>query len=228
LIPRDIVRFAVVGLLFEVGGDMQKLFFKARTDSHGRHPMGGLYACMRHPNYTGEMALWIGTFVSASAAFAGHEAAGWSTLLSPGFTVLILLFLSGMPSAEGNAQLRFMKTPSKRAEYEAYRERTSPIIPVPPQLYVCLPRLVKQLFCCEFPMYEVSSQPEADSDGEGSSLRKAGPPAEAVGAAATPATAEAGGTAVARSPVAGRDVANPIPDGEGEAVVVTGAYQTAA
>lgn len=211
---------AAVGLVFEVGGDVQKLLFKQRADSQGRHPTGGLYSCMRHPNYTGEMALWVGTCISASAAFGGHEAAGWATLLSPVFTVVILLFLSGMPSAEGNAQLRFMKTEAKRAEYEAYRARTPPILPFPPLLYALLPRFLKQLCCCEFPMYEISAQPADDSDGEGSSLRKAGPPPEA-------AAPQSGGTAAARLPISGADVANPIPEAEGGAGTEE-RYQTAA
>lgn len=180
--------------MFEVGGDLQKLLFKQRSDSRGRHPTGCLFALMRHPNYSGEILIWWGTFIIAIPTF-GSDAAGWSTILSPLFTMAILLFLSGMPSAEGDNQARFMKTPSNRAEYEAYRARTSPILPVPSCIYALLPRLVRQLFCCEFPMYECSEAAADDSESEA--------------AASVPKT---GGTAAP-------------PAGAGQHDVATGSYQ---
>lgn len=43
--------------------------------------------------------LWVGALpvIAASA----NPAAGWATLLSPAFTMLILLLVSGLPFAEG-------------------------------------------------------------------------------------------------------------------------------
>ncbi|KAA0157014.1 hypothetical protein FNF29_00366 [Cafeteria roenbergensis] len=161
-----------LGLIFEVGGDAQKLVFKQSPDSRGRHPSGGLYCCMRHPNYTGEMLLWWGTFIMAAPTF-GADPVGWVSILSPVFTMLILLFLSGMPSAEGAAQTKYMKTPALADEYASYRDRTSPIVPVPPACYGALPRVVKQVFCCEFPMYELPADAVTDdSDAETSAAMR--------------------------------------------------------
>ncbi len=163
---------AGLGLIFEVGGDAQKLVFKQSPDSRGRHPSGGLYCCMRHPNYTGEMLLWWGTFIMAAPTF-GADPVGWVSILSPVFTMLILLFLSGMPSAEGAAQTKYMKTPALADEYASYRDRTSPIVPVPPACYGALPRVVKQVFCCEFPMYELPADAVTDdSDAETSAAMR--------------------------------------------------------
>jgi len=71
-------------------------------------------------------------------------------------TMLILLFLSGMPSAEGDNQLRFMKSPGQAAQFALYRSKTSPIIPLPPPFYAILPSTLKALLFFEWKMYAVS------------------------------------------------------------------------
>ena len=67
--------------------------------------------------------------------------------------MLIMLFLSGMPTAEGPNQARYMRDPQIKAKYLKYRETTSPLIPMPPQLYGALPHLIKRAFFFEFDMY---------------------------------------------------------------------------
>jgi hypothetical protein len=49
--------------------------------------------------------------------------------------MLIMLFLSGMPTAEGSNQSRYLRDPVVKAKYLQYRATTSPLIPMPPQLY---------------------------------------------------------------------------------------------
>jgi hypothetical protein len=52
--------------------------------------------------------------------------------------MLIMLFASGMPTAEGTNQSRYLRDPVVKAKYLAYRDTTSPLIPMPPQLYGAL------------------------------------------------------------------------------------------
>jgi hypothetical protein len=104
------------------------------------------------------MLLWWGIFVlslpalDASPARWGYAAAAASPLL----TRVLLLFVSGMPTAEGNNQLRFMRGADARARYEAYRWRTSPIVPLPNALYAATPLAVKRWLLLELSMYEAS------------------------------------------------------------------------
>lgn len=53
-----------------------------------------------------------------------------------------------------------------------YRNRTSPVLPLPPVLYAALPRVVKQVLLLELPLYETDwsyegwrSAPGAVTDG---------------------------------------------------------------
>ena len=70
-----------------------------------------------------------------------------------------------MPTAEGDNQRRFMRTPADKAAYLAYRERTSPVLPLPPALYAALPRLAKQVLLLELPMYETDWAYEGWAEG---------------------------------------------------------------
>ena len=68
--------------------------------------------------------------------------------------MFLLLFVSGVPFAEGANLARYHKTKEQGEEFDADFERTAPIIPFPPPLYYHLPHWVKLGFCCEFPMYQ--------------------------------------------------------------------------
>ena len=70
-------------------------------------------------------------------------------ILSPIFTTVLLLFLSGMPLAEQGSNKRF----GESAEYRDYRTRTSPLIPMPPAVYAALPSVVKTCLFFEWPLY---------------------------------------------------------------------------
>ncbi len=96
-------------------------------------------------------------YVSAAPAL------GWATVLSPLLTMAILLRLSGIPSAEGDNQLRFMRTPQQAAAYAAYRGRTSPLIPLPPAVYANVPSVLQQWLLFEWKIYEATSPAQAMS-----------------------------------------------------------------
>ena len=107
--------------------------------------------------------MWWGIFVMATPQIyvSAAPALGWATVLSPLLTMAILLCLSGIPSAEGDNQLRFMRTPQQAAAYAAYRGRTSPLIPLPPAVYANVPTALQQWLLFEWKMYEATSPAQA-------------------------------------------------------------------
>lgn len=140
----------IVGLLCEIVGDLQKDAF--RSDAKNKHDFmqSGLWKYSRHPNFFGEIALWWGLFIMCTPVFDETKTWGYATIASPILTMIILLFLSGMPTAEGDNQRRFLTSPELKSRFLAYRESTSPLIPMPPALYKPIPMFIKRLFLFEF------------------------------------------------------------------------------
>eukprot|EP00475_Leptophrys_vorax_P043726 TRINITY_DN8510_c0_g1_i1.p1 TRINITY_DN8510_c0_g1~~TRINITY_DN8510_c0_g1_i1.p1 ORF type:complete len:388 (+),score=-6.94 TRINITY_DN8510_c0_g1_i1:176-1165(+) len=140
----------VLGLLLEGAADAQKLRFKrgegAEGGSSGRWCDVGVWRWSRHPNYCGEIMVWVGVLVVASPVLQGAQ---WLAVLSPSFTAATLLFLSGMPILEASANRKF----GHRADSRQYRAQTSPLVPLPPRLYALLPPFIKFAFLLELPMY---------------------------------------------------------------------------
>ena len=115
-----------VGFAIEVAADAQKRRFRARPENAGRFIASGLWAWCRHPNYFGEILLWIGIAVAAWPVLSG-----WAhlTLISPVFVWLLVTRISGVPMLEATARERW----GEDADYLAYRSRTPRIVPVPPR-----------------------------------------------------------------------------------------------
>lgn len=114
----------IIGFTIEVVADMQKSRFKADPSNHGRFIRTGLWSVSRHPNYFGEIVLWIGVLVIAAPVLQGWQ---WVALLSPIFVVVLLTRVSGIPTLEKKAATKWGDDP----EYLAYRARTSVLIPMP-------------------------------------------------------------------------------------------------
>jgi steroid 5-alpha reductase family enzyme len=116
----------VAGIGLEATADAQKSRFRADPANKGRFIHSGLWSWSRHPNYFGEILLWVGVAIVALPVLRGWQ---WVTLISPVFVFLLLTRVSGVPLLEKSADKRWGGEP----EYEAYKARTSILLPRPPR-----------------------------------------------------------------------------------------------
>ena len=116
----------IVGFTIEVVADRQKSRFKADPANAGRFISTGLWSWSRHPNYFGEITLWLGMTVLAVPILSGWR---WIVLISPVFVALLLTRISGIPMLERRAEERWGADP----EFQAYTAQTSVLIPLPPR-----------------------------------------------------------------------------------------------
>jgi steroid 5-alpha reductase family enzyme len=128
---KELGLFALVGFVvwaigfgFEVVADAQKSRFRANPANKGKFIHTGLWAWSRHPNYFGEIVLWIGVAIIALPVLQGWQ---WVTLISPVFVALLLTRISGVPMLEKRADEKW----GGQADYEAYKERTPVLVPRP-------------------------------------------------------------------------------------------------
>ena len=119
--PAEYVGIAAwaIGWLAEVVADRQKANFRANPANKGKWIDCGLWSFSRHPNYVGEITLWVGL-----ATFCGCGCEFWWQILmcaiSPAFSAFLLLRVSGVPLQEIEAHRRWGTNP----EYLAYLART--------------------------------------------------------------------------------------------------------
>jgi steroid 5-alpha reductase family enzyme len=126
---KELDLFAFIGFLvwllgfgIEVVADVQKSRFSANPENRGRFIQTGLWARSRHPNYFGEIMLWIGIAVIALPILRGWQ---WVTLVSPLFVALLLTRVSGVPLLEKRADDKWGAQP----DYETYKRTTPVLIP---------------------------------------------------------------------------------------------------
>jgi len=124
--------FAWIGFLvwafgfgFEVIADRQKSQFKEKPENDSKFINTGLWSWSRHPNYFGEIVLWIGVAMIAFPVLIGWQLL---TLISPIFIILLLTRISGVPMLEQRADEKW----GGQEDYEAYKANTSVLIPRPP------------------------------------------------------------------------------------------------
>ena len=115
----------VLGFGIEVAADSQKSHFRADVENKGKFIHTGLWAWSRHPNYFSVDYVRLGVAVIALPILRGWQ---WVTLISPVFVALLLTRISGVPMLEKRADEKW----GGQKDYEAYKERTSVLIPRPP------------------------------------------------------------------------------------------------
>jgi steroid 5-alpha reductase family enzyme len=112
----------VFGFAFEIIADAQKSRFRENPANKGRFIQTGLWSRSRHPNYFGEIVLWIGVTVIALPVLQGWQ---WVALISPLFVILLLTRVSGIPLLEKKSDAKW----GGQEEYETYKKRTPVLFP---------------------------------------------------------------------------------------------------
>ena len=105
------------GFAIEIVADQQKTAFRAIPENRNKYITSGLWSRSRHPNYFGEITLWTGVAVMSFSSLSGIE---YLTLISPIFTYLLLVKISGVRMLEGRGQ----KTWGNDEDYIAYMKNT--------------------------------------------------------------------------------------------------------
>lgn len=172
-----------VGLGCEAWADIAKYRFKSVIKApKGAIINTGPWKWSRRPNYFGEILNWLGIYLvciapanTSEISQRGHDAL-LATVVSPIFTTLLLLFVSGVPTAEKPSQQKYYTMSAKGdtlepfgkdqrdqdpwRRYKAFKNRTSLLVPIPPQLYKPLPKFVKTWLLLDLPVFQFNESKE--------------------------------------------------------------------
>ena len=112
----------LIGFSIEIVADSQKNTFRSLEENKDKFITSGLWAKSRHPNYFGEIMLWTGIALIALPSLSGTQ---YLTLISPVFTYILLVHISGVRMLEdmGNKKWGHLE------EYKNYKDKTPRIIP---------------------------------------------------------------------------------------------------
>jgi steroid 5-alpha reductase family enzyme len=174
---RDIagVVLHAIGFIMESVSDVQKHLFKSKKSDKTAICDKGFFAWTRHPNYFGEIIIQFGKFalikidiprliniaiymICVSPAANGYVRgqaykALYATILGPFFLTILLMFVSGLTLQERPGAKKRYEKDNHWEEYSRYLNRTSILIPFPPQLYEKMPTILKRTIFLEFPIY---------------------------------------------------------------------------
>lgn len=114
------------GFGMEAIADHQKNRFREDPANEGLFIRTGLWSWSRHPNYFGEIVLWVGVAIIALPVLRGW---GWVSLISPLFITILLTRISGVPMLEKRADEKW----GGQEDYETYKRKTSVLVPIPPR-----------------------------------------------------------------------------------------------
>ena len=94
----------VLGFSTEIVADNQKSKFRSFAENKDKFITTGLWAKSRHPNYFGEIVLWTGIAVMSFSSLEGWQ---YLTLISPIFTYILLVYVSGVRMLEARADKKW-------------------------------------------------------------------------------------------------------------------------
>ena len=112
----------IIGFLFEIISDYQKIKFKNNALNKNKFIDSGLWSISRHPNYFGEIILWIGIYIITLPSTSGLEYLG---IISPLFVIVLLNKVSGINLLEASADKKW----GSSKEYQKYKKTTPKLIP---------------------------------------------------------------------------------------------------
>ena len=112
----------VFGFIFEVIADHQKTKFKANPNNEGRFINEGLWKKSRHPNYFGEIVLWVGVSIMSVASMTGLQ---YVSLISPLFSFLLIYYVSGVRMLEARSDKKW----GSSKDYQEYKNNVPIFVP---------------------------------------------------------------------------------------------------
>ena len=112
----------VLGFGLEMVADRQKNHFSEQPENTDKFITQGLWSISRHPNYFGEIILWIGIAIISLPLLSGLQ---FVTLVSPVFVFLLLTKISGLPFLEDKAEKKW----GKDKDYIEYKNKTPILVP---------------------------------------------------------------------------------------------------
>merc|ERR1712156_223424 len=95
----------------EAIADYQKLRFKGNSANEGKWISSGLWSVLQHPNYLGEIMMWLGLYISSRNSYTKT----WEHIvgaLSPAFITYLLTQKSGIPILQKQARKRWGNNPA--------------------------------------------------------------------------------------------------------------------
>lgn len=114
-----------LGLIIESVADFQKYKFKNNPKNKGKWIESGLWKYSRHPNYFGEITLWLGVYLYTLPGLIGLEKL--LGVVGPTYIAILILFVSGIPLLEKKAEKKW----GDNKNYREYKEETNLLIPLP-------------------------------------------------------------------------------------------------
>ena len=112
----------IYGFYTEVKADNEKSKFRSVPENRDKFITTGLWAKSRHPNYFGEIVLWAAIAVISLPSLSGLQ---YITLISPIFTYVLLVHVSGVRMLEARGQKKW----GHLEEYKAYQKSTPMLFP---------------------------------------------------------------------------------------------------
>ena len=116
----------VMGFSVEVVADNQKTKFRSDPKNKDKFITTGLWSLSRHPNYVGEIMLWIGISIMALPVLTGYQ---YGSLISPLFSFLLIYYVSGVRMLEARANKKW----GNNEKYQEYRRNTPIFFPKIPK-----------------------------------------------------------------------------------------------
>ena len=111
----------ILGFSLEVIADNQKTKFRSVPENRNKFITTGLWAKSRHPNFFGEIILWTGIAVISVSSLQGLQ---YITLISPVFTYLLLVYVSGVRMLEARADKQW----GDQDEYKKYKSQVPTLV----------------------------------------------------------------------------------------------------
>lgn len=112
----------IFGFVVEIIADWQKSRFRKNPKNKDQFIAHGLWSYSRHPNYFGEITLWLGISIMSFSSLSSWQ---YITLISPLFTYILLVYISGVRILE----IAGMEKWGHLDNYQKYIRRTPSLFP---------------------------------------------------------------------------------------------------